>query len=326
MRRLVLVLTAVLLGGCTAAAAPTPAPTQPAQPADATACGPERPEGYEGWPAGGSATADAAMIPLIVSTQNVVGPSRFLFTLVDDQNQLLASEDVGTEVRLFALGRDTETPAVSETGTFLDSGTGRGLYRAAVDFPCSGDWGVEIEAGLPDGVSTARVVFTVLPEGSTPAIGAPAPQSDSPTANTPDEIAMISTDPEPDPDFYRQTIAQAVTSGKPSMIVFATPAFCQTRTCGPALEVVKDVAADFKDTMTFVNVEPYVLQETANGLQPELDDQGRLQPVPAVLDYGLVTEPYAFVVAADGTIAAKFEGMAGADELRQALEQVTATA
>jgi hypothetical protein len=205
----------------------------------------------------------------------------------------------------------------------MDLGLDRGLYRAAVDFPCSGEWGAEVTAHLPGGDRVARVVFPVRPAGTTPAIGAPAPLSESPTADTPQALAAISTDPDPDPDFYRMSIAQAVTSGKSSMIAFATPAFCQTQTCGPALDVIKDVAQEFKDRVVFVNVEPYLLQETPNGLQPLLSAQGKLQPVEAVIDYGLVTEPYTFVVDAEGRIAAKFEGMAGADELQAALESVT---
>ena len=41
--------------------------------------------------------------------------------------------------------------------------------------------------------------------------------------------------------------------------------------------------------------------------------------MPAVAEWGLPTEPWVFVVAADGTLAAKFEGAVGADELREVL-------
>jgi hypothetical protein len=324
MRRLPLLLVAALLASCTAGTAPTPAPTAaPTASPDATACGPRSTAGYPGWPSPGQVAATAELIPIIASSEIAVGPARLLFAITDGQNQPLAADDVTTDVRLFALARDPANPATSVEGAFMDLGLDRGLYRASAEFDCSGEWGAEVTAHLPDGDRVARVVFDVQPTSTTPAIGAPAPRSETPTADTPQGIAAISTDPDPDPDFYRQSIAQAVTSGKPSMLVFATPAFCQTRTCGPALDVIKDVAADFKDEVVFVNVEPYLLQETPNGLQPLLDDKGRLQPVEAVLDYGLVTEPYTFVVDADGNVAAKFEGMAGADELRSALESVT---
>ena len=222
---------------------------------------------------------------------------------------------------------------------FLDPGNGRGLYRTAVDLTCSGEWGVvvtaQLPAPLPSGAPsgavaspatvsvTSRVIFEVQPAGTVPAIGAKAPESDSPVGTTPDEIAKISTDDDPDPDFYRETIAQAVTSGKPSAILFATPLYCQTATCGPMLDLVESIATDFKDSVTFVNVEPYKLRETPQGLQPDLDADGHLQPVQAVLDWGLPTEPYLFIVDGDGRITASFEGIMGEDEVRAALLDVS---
>ena len=65
---------------------------------------------------------------------------------------------------------------------------------------------------------------------------------------------------------------------------------------------------------------------TENGLQPALDEDGRLQPVQAVLDYGIPVEPYLFLVDAKGDVFAKFEGVVGADELRAAIEDVLAQA
>ncbi len=95
--------------------------------------------------------------------------------------------------------------------------------------------------------------------------------------------------------------------------------------CGPTLDIIKGVAAGYKDRVNFVHVEPYQLQQTANGLQPLLDANGQLQPVQSVFDYGLTSEPYMFVVDAAGNIAAKVEGIAGADEVKAMLDAVIAS-
>jgi hypothetical protein len=153
-------------------------------------------------------------------------------------------------------------------------------------------------------------------------VGASAPRSQSLTATTPEGIAAISTDTTPDPDLYRLSIDQAVGSGRPTYIVFATPAFCQTATCGPTLDIVKAVVPDYKDRVDFIHVEPYILQQTDAGLQPLLDADGHLQVVQPVIDYGLPTEPYQFLVDGSGIVRASFQGIASADEIRAALDTV----
>jgi hypothetical protein len=268
---------------------------------------------------------DPAMIPFIVSTESTVGPNRFLYSILDPSNVPIASEDLATRVRFYALERDLETPAAETEGIFLDTGVGHGLYRTSVDFDCAGEWGAEVEADLAGGEpATQRLRFTVLPDTSTPGIGEPAPRSETLTASTPEEVAMVSTDTEPFPGAYERTVGEVVTSGQPSIVFFATPAFCQTGICGPTMELVKSVAADYTDRVAFVNVEPYKLHMTENGLQPELDANGNLQPVQAVLDYGLRTEPFLLVVDAEGDVFATFEAVVGEDELRAALDEVLA--
>ncbi|MFN8620243.1 MAG: hypothetical protein U0869_05800 [Chloroflexota bacterium] len=356
MRRLPTALAAVsllLLSACSSSstATPTPAPT-PAGPAPAASAGAgagtvataaECAPGagpatspYPGWPVPGRAQATGDMIPYIVSTQSVVGQSRFLFSLISSSNEVLAAADVPVTAEFYNLAADPATPVATIDAPYLDpgNGTGRGLYRTNVDFTCAGEWGLRVSAqlpapsGSPAGASpqavTASVIFDVLPAGTVPAIGSAAPQSDSLTATTLDEVKKISTDDDPDLDFYSHTIKQAVTSGKPSAILFATPAFCQTATCGPTLDHVKAIAKDFKEQVIFVNVEPYQLKETPNGLQPALDADGHLQPVQAVTEWGLPTEPYLFIVDKDGKVFAEFEGILGEDEVRAALMDVTA--
>ena len=56
------------------------------------------------------------------------------------------------------------------------------------------------------------------------------------------------------------TVAEAIDTKKPTLIAFATPAFCQTRFCGPVIEeVVAPLAKDYRGRANFVHIEPYRL-------------------------------------------------------------------
>jgi hypothetical protein len=303
-----MLLVVLVLAACSTA----PAPTSP-NPTATTS-------GYPGWPAGPD--PNAQMVPLLVSSELVPGPNRFLFSLADLHNALIAAPDLTTQVRFFDLAADPATPVAQATGTFIWTVPDTvGLYHVTVAFPRAGPWGVEIvasKAGLAD--QRARVVFEVRATGSTPALGAKVPASDTPTATTPAGIAAISTDQQPDPDFYRQSVKDALAAGRPFVLVFATPQFCVSRACGPTLDTVKSVAAPYKARIDFIHVEPYKLRQTETGLQPDLAANGDFQVVPAAAQWGLPTEPWIFLVRADGTLMAKFEGAVGADELRQALD------
>ena len=114
-------------------------------------------------------------------------------------------------------------------------------------------------------------------------------------------------------------LARRRTWRAPGRFVFATPAFCQTQTCGPTLEKIKEVAADHPDT-TFINVEPYETTFADGQLQPVLDENNLLKPVEASDAYGLVTEPYVFVVDGEGKVADSFELIFTAEEIAAAIE------
>jgi hypothetical protein len=311
----VVAICLLTLAACTPAGpgpttSPTPTPAAPAV--------------YPGWP---PETTDFAIIANPVSTEIAVGHDRLLVNIYNTQNQSLVSPDRPVELRFYDVASDPATPAFTADTAYLQIlPPSIGLYRASVDFPHAGQWGLEAITTEADGSHlTGRMLFDVRESTTTPAIGAPAPSADTPTASTPDEVKAIATDPSPDPDFYRLSIADALAAGKPFLLIFATPAFCTSRTCGPALDIVKSVAADYKDKVNFINVEPYKLEQTDTGTLQLVTDPNTNYPipVPAVEAYGLPTEPYIFVVDAAGKVTAKFEGVAGEDELRAALDAVT---
>jgi hypothetical protein len=275
------------------------------------------------WPLG--AGDDASFLPVVMSSLLTAGPNRFLYNVLDSSYRQLASPGVTSGVEFFAIERDAEQPTASVEASYLSSGLGRGLYRAAVEFDCVGEWGAQVSIDLSDGTTASeRLRFAVHELGSTPAIGQAVPLSDSLTAATPQEAAGISTDQHPYLAAYDKSVAETVASGRPSLVFFATPAFCQTGFCGPTVELVKSVAREHEGAVEFVSIEPYELHMTENGLQPLLDDEGQLQPVRAALDYGIPIEPYLFLVDADGDVFAKFEGIVGGDELRAAIKDVLA--
>lgn len=262
------------------------------------------------------------ILPLLISAEITRGPNRFLFSLTDRQNRLVAAPDVRVHLRFYDVDTAENTVVFEADAVFMWAIEGQnGFYRANITFPKAGRWGTRFEATFPDGKpKVVRADYDVRESGTTPALGAKVPSVDTPTLDdVGGDTRQLTTDKTPEPRFYEASIADALAVGKPFVVVFATPAFCQTRTCGPTLETIKAVAKDFRD-ITFINVEPYKMAFKDGSLQPELDAQGQLQPAAWTEAWGLQTEPYTVVVHADGTVAAKFEGVLAADELRAALD------
>ena len=268
-----------------------------------------------------------ALTPVLVSTEIVVGRNRMLFNvLASSDNRSVASPDRPLELRFFDLAANQSQAVIETSATYTPTIEGRpGLYRAIVNLDRAGEWGVEAIATEADGSKrSGRMAFSVRESGTTPALGAAAIASNTPTASTPAAIAAISTDTAPDPDFYRQSVAGALAAHEPFALIFATPAFCTSATCGPTLDVVKTAANPFKGRMDFIHVEPYELESVDGHLRPVLSPDNLPISVAATTEWGLPTEPYIFVVDTNGKVTAKFEGIASADELSAAFGQVAA--
>jgi len=266
--------------------------------------------------------AGPEILPLLINSEIVKGPNRFLFSLTDRQNRLVAAPDVSVQLRFYDVDASQNDVVFDAEARFLWAIEDRqGLYVASVAFPDAGRWGTRFDATFPDGtVRSVRADYDVAESGSTPGLGARVARVDTPTlADAAGEVKRISTDSDPELRFYQVSIADALAAGEPFVVVFATPAFCESRLCGPTLETAKAVARDYPE-ITFINVEPYRMVIRDGSLQPDLDADGRPQPAAWTNAWGLRSEPYTFVIGADGAVLAKFEGVMGEDELRRALE------
>jgi hypothetical protein len=116
-----------------------------------------------------------------------------------------------------------------------------------------------------------------------------------------DDITEIDSSSPPRPEMHELTIAEAIDSGWPTVVAFATPAFCQSRVCGPLMDAVVDPLFErYADRVVFVHVEPFDLAKARGG---------ELIPVPAVDEWGLQTEPWLFIIDQEGRVAGKFEAI-----------------
>jgi hypothetical protein len=255
---------------------------------------------------GQSASPAGGVFPVPVSGELGVGPNRILFSFTDGAGTPIGAPDRSAAVHFTGPGGESVD---APDGTFIWAIEDvAGVYVTQATFPVAGAWTAEYTTEAPGSPSqTIPFSFDVRADSSVVRPGEPAPSIDTPTlADVGGDAAKISTDAKPVDAFYETSVADALAAHEPFVLVFATPKFCQTATCGPTLEKVKTVAAAHPD-VTFINVEPYQLELVDGQLQPVVSASNQLQTVPATDAYGLLTEPYVFVVGGDGAVKASFE-------------------
>lgn len=213
--------------------------------------------------------------------------------------------------------RNTTDHAHGDGTVHVHEGPMTTVYVANVEFDASGWWGIEADVTL-DGETHEglRANFWVRERTDEPAIGDPIPRSEQVTLRDVDDITEIDSTNPPNPEFHELTVAEALDTGRPLLVAFVTPAFCQTRFCGPVMEeVILPTHEAYGDRIEVIHIEPFDLQAVRSG---------SYSPVPTVGEWGLLTEPFLFVVDTDGTVAAKFEGIMEAEEIAAALDLVLA--
>ena len=193
----------------------------------------------------------------------------------------------------------------------------RGLYTTEMRFPGAGKVTLEIAVQASDGASqTAELQFEVKERPFTPSVGEPAVTSASKTFDSVGGFAKLTTGSLHDRDLYATTIADAVSGGKPTVIVFASPAFCTNAVCGPQVEVLQQLKDKYIGQANFIHVDFY---ENPDEIQGDLE-RGRISS--AVREWRLPSIEWTFVIDGAGIVASRFEAFATIEELEAALAEV----
>ena len=241
-----------------------------------------------------------------------VGLNRFGFVLTSPSG--FVTEPAAT----VALRRGGETePAATVQADFQRWPYGnRGLYVAWLDFDQPGMWAIDVTVEVSGGALMSNLEFEVLDRHHAPNVGDPAVASATKTLDDVDSIGRLTTGSLQDPDLYRVSLADAVASGRPTVVVFASPAFCTNAVCGPQIEVLQQLKDKYDGRANFVHVDFY---DNPDEIQGDLD-RARLSP--AVLEWGLPSIEWTFVIDGAGAVTSRLEAFATFDEVEAELQKV----
>jgi hypothetical protein len=190
-----------------------------------------------------------------------------------------------------------------------DPDAAKTMYVADIRFPTTGRYDVIGMARL-DGrlvaATPASGPVQVVKDDPVPGVGDPAPLIHTPIpSDVGGDLTQIDTR-KPPSDLHEADFADVV-GKKPIVLVFATPLLCQSRVCGPVVDIAEEVKSESKDDVQFIHMEIYNNNSIDQGFRPQ------------VLQWKLPTEPWAFAIDRQGKIAARIEGAFSADELRAAV-------
>jgi hypothetical protein len=184
------------------------------------------------------------------------------------------------------------------------------VYGADVRFAKPGQWSVLTVTQSGGGMLAAPSQVKVIKpsQDDIPQVGDAAPHVQTDTiASAKGDEESIDTRVPTAPELHKESFADVV-GKKPVALLFATPQLCQSRVCGPVTDIALQMKAKYGEKMTFIHQEVYVDNDPNKGLRPPLQQ------------FNLKTEPWLFVVGADGKVTARLEGSFGLKTFEDAIK------
>lgn len=270
----------------------------------------------------------AGISPVLLTSEYVANQdNRFVVGLLDAAGKLVL--DAGVHLRFFTIGPDGTTGTLrgegdaaftqlNVEGAHTHDGTSGAaanedaisFYVANAPFDQAGKWGVQVIVTPDKGGQPAQiqVPIDVLAKSPTPNLGdvPPASQNDT-SATNPNPVSLCTRTPPC--GLHDKVIGDVLGKGRPLVVQFSTPAFCETRFCGPVLEVLLNKVPEYQDRVDFVHIEVW--------------QDFQLQKYrPAMAEWKLSTEPWTFFMDKTGKVVLKIEAIFSEEEFASAMAQL----
>ena len=190
-----------------------------------------------------------------------------------------------------------------------------GAYTANMTFDQVGFWSIKVRSLKDDSLFSTGSGILVKSSTDAPDIGDSAPLTPTKIILPGGNLRAITSAPDPDPDLYRISFDEAVSTGLPTVISFSTPGYCQSATCGPQIEVLSQLDNAYQGRAHFIHVEIFDNPEE----MLENGDPSIGVEAPVVYEWGFHTEPWTFIIDQSGTVVGRFEGFVTGMEIEEYL-------
>ena len=232
---------------------------------------------------------------------------RIAFVVADLIDNMRETAPATIDLTITTAG-DSPTTVFSETVDQRVEGIITPYYPATLTFDAPGAY----VASLPEYPDVAPLDFIVVDATTVaiPQVGEPLPAVPTPTFDDALGVDPLCTRAISCP-FHEIDLVDALANDLPTVLLVATPGFCQTDICGPVVDLLID-EAEGRDDLNVIHLEVYT--------DPSIFETGQFPPlVPAVDALALPFEPALFVADADGIVAARLDTTFDRSELRDAL-------
>ena len=258
------------------------------------------------------------------------GKNRFGFALIDTGNRQIGALDV---VLYVSRGLDETAkgpyparyepidvkPQFQSQTSAQDSSAAHGVYVAEIPFRSAGSYVVSAVTKLDRKfVATSPAQVTVRASAPAPDVGSKAVSVHTPTvASAHGDVASIDTRVPPS-YMHEVDLVDALKRQRPVVLLFATPALCQSRVCGPVADVTEQVKSKYGDEADFIHMEIYRDNDVNKGVRPQVVSWGLCSGRGNSL---ICNEPFLFTINRRGKVAAQLQGAFSVSELEGAVRK-----
>lgn len=274
-----------------------------------------------------SNSLDVPFNSFLGSTEFISGESnRFPFAIVSLDGHELEGADIMVDFYFLGLGEDefkfskkayslvlgSPTNHVHDDGSIHEHGAKKNVYVVQeVEFDISGYWESRFRVSPAGGVKPMpnNLAFHVISEPLAVAIGQSIPRIDK----NRDDGSITKQDIDTE-EFDTFPYEGVISSGKPSLIVWASPLFCSSKLCSPVIEEVVAIQDQYRDNVRFIRIEPWDVNLAR--------EKGILQFTENAKIWGLHSEPWVYLVDKSGLVVDRFEGPVSSEELEYSINSL----
>ncbi len=245
------------------------------------------------------------LFPRDVAFAAAAAPSRLPYTLVDAEGIPFDTIDGALDFTILLDGEQMGDVLTVEPHA---DGVPRPYLPLMVTFPQPGLY--DVETSYQGSELRSQIQIFPAADVDQPIVGTMLPPANTPTPGQTFEVDPICT-LAPQCPFHQVDLTAALGTGKPVVVLLATPAYCQTSACGPILDLLIDEAGA-RDDLTVIHAEVYQDPKGVKDLA-----MATLAPLP--LTYQMGWEPSLFVTDASNLIVARGDIVVDRTEMAEML-------